>query len=309
MTAAGPPDVRRRPDRSDPHPERGVRGTARAVAAGAPVVGGGAEPGVPGTDAAYAVKLPIFEGPLDLLLHLIRLNEVDITDIPVARIAEQYLAYLELMRDLHLDVAGEYLVMAATLAWIKSRMLLPPDPSESEEEPADPRAELVARLLEYQRFREAAGELGERQLLGRDVFAASVPGPEGPPESEREIEVGVFQLVDALRAVLARAGHTGAAHEVEIETVTVRERMLAVMESLSGREACEFEELVRVGEAWGSRPLIVATFLAILELTRLEAIGLYQGLDDGGTPRGAIHVRRRMAPGDRAWSERISELM
>src|SRR5262245_65661786 len=99
---------------------------------------------------SYAVKLPIFEGPLDLLLHLIRINEVEITDIPIASIAEQYLSTLELMRELDLDVAGEYLLMAATLAWIKSRMLLPPDPSAADEEVGDPRAELVARLLEYQ---------------------------------------------------------------------------------------------------------------------------------------------------------------
>jgi segregation and condensation protein A len=98
-------------------------------------------------DAGYAVKLPIFEGPLDLLLHLIRIDEVDITDIPIARVAEQYLEYLELMRELQLDVAAEYLVMAATLAWIKSRMLLPPDPSAIGDEGVDPRAELVARLL------------------------------------------------------------------------------------------------------------------------------------------------------------------
>jgi segregation and condensation protein A len=262
-----------------------------------------------GADAAYAVKLPIFEGPLDLLLHLIRENEVEITDIPIAQIAEQYLVYLEIMRELNLDVAAEYLVMAATLAWIKSRMLLPPDPSVLGDEGLDPRAELVARLLEYQRFKEVATQLGDRQLLGRDVYAARVTGLEPTPEGEREIEVGLFQLVDAMRRVLERADHSGAAHEVEIEVVTVRERMLEVMRALAEREACEFEELVRVDGDWASRAVIVATFLAILELTRLEAIGLYQGLDELGVPRGAIHVRRKVAPGDSAWVERISELM
>ena len=138
------------------------------------------------------MKLGVFEGPLDLLLHLIRINEVEITDIPVADIASQYLEYLELMDDLNLDIAGEYLVMAATLAWIKSRMLLPVDPREGEDEVGDPRAELVARLLDYQRFKEVAGELGDRHLLGRDVFRAHGPEPEGPSEAEREIEVGGF---------------------------------------------------------------------------------------------------------------------
>src|SRR5262245_6686549 len=115
----------------------------------------------------YAVKLSLFEGPLDLLLHLIRINEVEITDIPIASIAQQYLQALERMRELDLEVAGEYLVMAATLAWIKSRMLLPPDPSEVDDAQGDPRAELVARLLEYQRFKEAAQDFDGRQLLGR----------------------------------------------------------------------------------------------------------------------------------------------
>jgi len=260
-------------------------------------------------DSGYAVRLAIFEGPLDLLLHLIRMNEVDVTDIPIARVAEQYLEYLELMRELQLDIAGEYLVMAATLAWIKSRMLLPPDPSAIAEEGVDPRAELVARLLEYQRFKEVAAEIGERQLLDRDVFAAHAHGVDPTPDAEREIEVGLFELVDAMRRALARGGHSGAAHEVEIETITVRERMLAVMETLASREACEFEDLLAGDTPTLTRALIVATFLAILELTRLEAIGLYQGIDELGVPRGPIHVRRRGDAGDLGWQQRVSELM
>ena len=258
---------------------------------------------------AYAVKLDVFEGPLDLLLHLIRANEVEITEIPVALIAEQYLEYLELMRELNLEVAAEYLVMAATLAWIKSRMLLPPDPASIEDSGVDPRAELVARLLEDQRFKEAAGELGDRQLLGRDVFEAHPPALDGIPEHEREVEVGLFELVEAFRHSLRRAGPTGAAHEVEVETITVHERMIAVMRALAARQACEFEELVREGEQWANRGIIVATFLAILELTRLEAIGIYQGVDDANIPAGPIHLRRRGEPDDTTWVERISELM
>ncbi|MGH0032321.1 MAG: segregation and condensation protein A [Myxococcota bacterium] len=258
--------------------------------------------------STYDVKLGVFEGPLDLLLHLIRVNEVEITDIPVAEIASQYIEYLDLMRELNLDVAGEYLVMSATLAWIKSRMLLPVE-SEGEDESVDPRAELVARLLEYQRFKEVAGELGDRQLLGRDIFAAHGPDLEPPPESEREIEVGLFQLVEALRTALLRAGPSGAAHEVEVETVTVHERMLVVMQALADRESCEFEGLLKEEGEYASRQIIVATFLAILELTRLEALGLYQGLDGEGVPAGPIHLRRKAAPDDQGWVERISELM
>jgi segregation and condensation protein A len=259
--------------------------------------------------SAYAVKLPAFEGPLDLLLHLIRLNEVEITDIPIAQIGEQYLEYLDLMRELNLDVAGEYLLMAATLAWIKSRMLLPPDPSQGEDEGLDPRAELMARLLEYQRFKEAALNLGERPLLGRDVYPARGPDPEQPAEAEREIEVGIFQLVDALREALRHARPSGAAHEVEIETVTVRDRMIAIMESLARRDACDFEEFLTEDGAWASRAVIVATFLAILELARIAAIGLYQGTSDSGIPEGPIHVRRIGEMGSGDWAQQISQRM
>jgi segregation and condensation protein A len=257
----------------------------------------------------YAIKLSLFEGTLDLLLHLIRINEVEITDIPIAQIAEQYLAALGRMRELDLEVAGEYLVMAATLAWIKSRMLLPPDPSEVEEGAGDPRAELVARLLEYQRFKEVAHEFDGRQLLGRDVFPAQGAEPEPIPEAEREIEVGVFQLVEAFRRALLRAGPRGVPHEVEVELVTVRDRILVVMQVLASRESCDFEELLFEQGQRVSRAFLVATFLAVLELTRLEAIGLYQGLDELGVPVGPIHLRRRGEPGDESWHERISDLM
>ena len=266
-------------------------------------------PAAAATGDGYAVKLPVFEGPLDLLLHLIRLNEVEITDIPIALIAEQYLEALELMRELDLDVAGEYLVMAATLAWIKSRMLLPPDPSELGEEGGDPRAELVARLLEYQRFKEVAAEFDGRQLLGRDVFPAQGAEPEPVPESEREIEVGIFQLVEAFRKALLRAGPKGLPHEVEIESVTVRERILAVMQVLASRESCDFDEVLFDAGQPISRPVLVATFLAVLELARLEAIGVYQGIDALGVPVGPIHLRRKSNPADRSWQERISDLM
>ncbi len=270
-----------------------------------------AEAGTPTgvASAACPIKLPVFEGPLDLLLHLIRVNEVEITDIPVARIAEQYLEYLELMRELNLDVAGEYLLMAATLAWIKSRMLLPPQGEELVEEAGDPRAELVARLLEYQRFKEVAGELGDRQLLGRDVFEAHAPEPEKTPEAEREIEVGLFELVEAFHEVLKRAGSSGLPHEVAAETVTVAERMRVVMEALALRESLEFEEVLLDEGRLPSRAVIVTSFLAILELTRLEALAIYQGVDEACVPRGPIHLRRIAEPGTAGWRERISDLM
>jgi segregation and condensation protein A len=264
----------------------------------------------PESGSAYAVKLSIFEGPLDLLLHLIRLNEVDINDIPIALIAEQYVEYLDLMRELNLDVAGEYLLMAATLAWIKSRTLLPPIEGEEEEEGADPRAELIARLLEYQRFKEVAEELRERQILGRDVFEARGPVAEGTPDQEREIEVGLVELLDAFRKVLHIAKAADLRHEVASEIITVREQMIAVMDALRDREAIEFEQIFQLGEASPpSRPLIVATFLAILELVRLNTLRVYQGVGESGAPRGPIHLRLVDGGQDLDWEERINKII
>ena len=261
--------------------------------------------------APYSVRLPVFEGPLDLLLHLIRINEVEITDIPIARICEQYLEYLTLMRELNLEVVGEYLVMAATLAWIKSRMLLPAERVGEDGEEIDPRAELVARLLEYQRFKEVATELGERKRLGRDVFAASGFELEAPAESEREIEVGLFDLVEAYRRVLeVKRDAESKPHEIEAEEITVRDRMMEIMTVLGPRPSMDFDTLLREEQ---NRPytkvLVVVTFLAILELTRIAAIRIYQGLDDLGLPEGPIHLRRSIEPGDTAWIEQLPESM
>ncbi len=270
----------------------------------APAMAGAAPAGSP-----YAVQLPVFEGPLDLLLHLIRINEVEITDIPIARVGEQYLEYIELMRELDLDLAGEYLLMAATLAWIKSRMLLPQERDEDGEE-IDPRAELVARLLEYQRFKEMAGELGERRLLGRDVFDAVAPGPAPPPDEEREIEVGLYELLEAFRSALKREGPSGLAHEVEVETVTVRDQMIRVMEALGLKDAIVFDDvLVREDGTPVTRPVVVASFLAILELTRLAALRLYQGVDANHAPQGPIHLRRAEDADAVHWRERIADVM
>lgn len=258
--------------------------------------------------AGYAVKLPVFEGPLDLLLHLIRLHEVDVTDIPIARIAEQYLEYLALLRELHLDVAAEYLVMAATLAWIKSRMLLPPDGASEEEEGPDPRAELVARLLEHERFKGAARELDALPLLGRDVFAAGAV-PDAAPSGEPELEVSLFQLLEAFRQVLQQAKSAGLVHEVEVEPITVRERMIALMDVLGGGESAELLELLRA-ESGGppTRALLVTTFLAMLELVRLAVLRIYQAVDESGAPSGPIRLRRGGEGAGERWSASVAEI-
>jgi segregation and condensation protein A len=260
--------------------------------------------------APYAVKLSVFEGPLDLLLHLIRQNEVEITDIPVAAISEQYLAYLDVMSELNLDVVGDYLVMAATLAWIKSRMLLPPDTSGEDGEEIDPRAELVARLLEYQRFKEASEKLGDRQLLGRDVYDVFTPRVGEVSEAEREIEVGLFELVKAFKTALESAKSPPKVHEVEAEQVTVHERMIAVMESLEQLDSLEFQQVFERADGHPpSRAVLVTTFLAILELTRLAVLRLFQSLNEQSVPMGPIHLRRTQQPMERDWRELISDVM
>jgi segregation and condensation protein A len=260
--------------------------------------------------APYSVRLPVFEGPLDLLLHLIRLNEVEITDIPIARIGEQYLEYITVIRELDLEVVGEYLLMASTLAWIKSRMLLPAESVGEDGEEIDPRAELVARLLEYQRFKEVAAELGERHRLDRDVFEARSCDLDPPADADREIEVGIFDLVEAYRRVLeGKLERVVHPHEVEAETITVRERMFEIMNVFETHTSIDLETLMSeyAGRSY-SRMLLVTTFLGILELTRIATIRMYQGLDALGVPEGPIHLRRTIDPGDPAWAERIAEI-
>lgn len=218
------------------------------------------------------VQLEIFEGPLDLLLHLIKRNEVSITDIPIASITEQYLATLELMQTFNLDVAGEFLVMAATLIHIKSRELLPAgDEEPDEDEGVDPRAELVRRLLEYQRYKEAAAELEQREVLTRDVFVrASPPVEEAGPREFRE--VSVFELLGALKRVIDRLPKD-IAHEVTLERITVREKMTMLLDRLRTESRVTFESLFAQVK---SRLEIVVTFLAMLELVKVRAIRISQ---------------------------------
>ena len=218
------------------------------------------------------VQVEIFEGPLDLLLHLIKKNEVSISDIPIATITEQYLATLEVMQAFNLDVAGEFLVMAATLIHIKSRMLLPlTDAEDDEEEGADPREELVRRLLEYQRFKDAADQLERREVLTRDVFVRSVaPAEEVPAPGFRE--VSVFELLTALKQVLDRLPKD-VVHEVMLDRITVREKMTLLLDHLRAQGKTLFESLFAEVK---TRMEVVVTFLAMLELVKVRAIRIFQ---------------------------------
>lgn len=209
---------------------------------------------------------------MDLLLHLIKKNEVSITDIPIAAITEQYLATLELMESLSLDVAGEFLVMAATLVHIKSRMLLPPGDEEADEEEGnDPRDELVRRLLEYQRFKEAAEQLEQREILSRDVFVRSAaPVEDVAPRGFRE--VSVFELLGALKRVIDRLPKD-VFHEVTLEKITMREQMTLLLDRLRTLRSLYFEALF---DGVKSRMEVVVTFLAMLELVKVRAIRIFQ---------------------------------
>jgi segregation and condensation protein A len=228
------------------------------------------------SQAVYTIRTESFEGPFDLLLHLIKKNEIDIYNIPIAAITRQYLEYLDIMKELNLDIAGDFLVMASTLIQIKSRMLLPlsVDEEAGEEELEDPRAELVRRLLEYSKYKEAAITLSQRELLGRDTFARSFPAPELDeikPEQEQP-EVELFELIEAFRRILATVP-AETFHEVGAEGLSIADRISELLLLLQGSDAVEFEELF-IGSA--SREQVVVTFLAILELCRLKMVKLSQ---------------------------------
>jgi len=240
-------------------------------------------------ETSYQVRLDKFEGPLDLLLYLIRKSEINIYDIPIALITQQYLDYLSLMKSLNLAVAGEFLVMAATLVHIKSRMLLPDDQAESDEdEGPDPRDELVRRLLEYKRYKEAARRLDDRERVWREVFGRDEPPPAPTPSGEAWLEeVTLFDLVDALQSVVARLPDQRLM-EITPENLTVKDRMNLIIETLDQKESVTFLSLF---EGQTHRLLIIVTFLALLELIRIKLVRVFQG-----EVFGPILVTRAFSP-------------
>ncbi|TFG38363.1 MAG: chromosome segregation protein ScpA [Syntrophobacterales bacterium] len=228
---------------------------------------------------SYEIKLDIFEGPLDLLLYLIKKNEIDIYDIPVALITKQYLKHIEILQSLNLDLAGEYLVLAATLIHIKSRMLLPvPDDEEAEDE-GDPRAELVRQLLEYQAFKEAALSLDKMSILGRDVFGRDYSVKEEMGE-EGEIpirEVGIFELVEAFRNAVSGIDQEELM-EIDVEKISLSETINQIMDELNKKKMVAFTDLLG---GMDSKMRIIYTFLAILELMKMRVIRAYQAVSYG----------------------------
>jgi segregation and condensation protein A len=228
-------------------------------------------------DETYNIKIPEFEGPFDLLLHLIRENKIDIYDIPIAVITSQYLEYLEIMKELNLEIAGDFLVLAATLIHIKSRMLLPADEELPPDEQEDPRIELVQRLLEYQKFKEAAGNLKSKEEVWMKVFHREPVSDSGEVEKELYLfDINLFDLLDAFKKILDKAPPEIVS--ITKETLTVKDKMSGIMEIMEDQEAVRFEDLFREGI---TRIQLIVTFVALLELIRIGLIRAYQEREFG----------------------------
>lgn len=221
------------------------------------------------------IKIPVFEGPFDLLLHLIREHKIDIYDIPISLITSQYLEYIEIMKELNLEIAGDFLVMAATLIQIKSRMLLPPDEEAPSEEQEDPRRELVQRLVEYQRYKEAALDFRTKEDEWLKVFHREPLSDEDEGELYL-FDLSLFDLLDAFRKILDKAPSEMVS--ITKETLTVKNRMSMIMEIIEEHEAVRFEDLFKEGI---TKIYLIVTFLALLELIRLGLARAYQEREFG----------------------------
>ena len=226
-------------------------------------------------ETEYKVRLEIFEGPLDLLLYLIKRDEIDIYDISLERITQQYLEYLQAFKELNIEVAGEFVVMAANLIYLKSRSLLPADlqPPEEDVEEDDPRWDLIRQLIEYKKFKEAAGQLQARALEQERMFARMGDGalPELAPLPLGE--VGIFQLINAFQNVLKRLDAKEDLREIFGENFTVSDKIEQILQTMASGRTVRFSELfVRVA----SRVEVVVTFLALLELIRLKQVRAIQ---------------------------------
>jgi segregation and condensation protein A len=229
---------------------------------------------------SYRLNLDVFEGPFDLLLYLIKKNEIDVYDIPIATILDEFLAYVEVIKELDLDVAGDFILMGATLMHIKSRMLLPQESLALEEgAETDPRADLVRQLLEYKRYKEVAHSLEERERFQREVFWRVPPQAEAKPEAASEAAAGpefqelhLFDLLAAFKQVLAYA-KPESIREIDREEVRTSQKMNEILDALEAAPSLEFATLLM---AQGTKLAMITAFLALLELARLKAIVIVQ---------------------------------
>jgi segregation and condensation protein A len=227
----------------------------------------------------YRVKLDVFEGPLDLLLHLIKEHELNIYDIPISTVTKQYFEYLDIMNALNLDIAGEFLVMASTLTYIKSRMLLPsPAAGGEEEEAEDPREELMRRLLEYKKYKEAAETLREREDKQILTFGRNFPSEWDANDADYLEEISVFRLLNSFREILEKADNAEQFYEIRLEEISITEKMTFLLDLLEKKPRLCFEDLF---ENATSRMELIGTFLAILELMKQQLIRVYQEKEFG----------------------------
>ncbi|MBI1908602.1 MAG: segregation/condensation protein A [Deltaproteobacteria bacterium] len=220
----------------------------------------------------YTIEVDRFEGPLDLLLHLIRKSDIDIHDIPIAFILDRYLEYLSRAEELNVDLAGEFIYTASELAYIKSRMLLPPEASEEEDEGPDPRADLVQRLIEYEKYKRASQWLEKKPLLDREVFGHPTERFQAGTEDEEELEVDLSALLSAFQRVWNRLPKDRM-HEVKVDRLSVSERMVELVDQLKGKKEIEWRAFFNEAK---TRETLVVTFLAILEMAKLKMIRVAQ---------------------------------
>jgi segregation and condensation protein A len=222
---------------------------------------------------SYQIKLEIFEGPMDLLLHLIKKHELDIYSIPLALITQQYLEYIDLMKSLDMEIAGEFLVMASTLMHIKSRMLLPPSENpEGDEDGLDPQAELIRRLLEYKSFKEAAVSLEDKEKTWSQVYTRQAEAPDVPADDEPLLfDFHLFDLLAALKDVMARTPDSN--FEITAETVSITEKISQILSRLESVDSMLFSDLF---EGSTSKIQIIGTFLALLELIKTRVVKAFQ---------------------------------
>jgi len=229
----------------------------------------------------WLVKLEIFEGPLDLLLHLVRKQEMDIRDIPIAKIADEYLAYLDVLKELDLNVAGEFLLMASTLVYLKSRIMIPREllqhTEEADGEEEDPQEVFYREVEEYQRFREAARRLAEKRLHQDSLWPRGGPPAEVDEDGEPYLEVTLFDLVEAFKEIRERLEAQPAGMRIERKRTSIGEMVKLLADRLRGTRSLDFHEIFQAREGgMMGRGMLVATFLAILELMRLQVIRVLQ---------------------------------
>lgn len=226
-------------------------------------------------DSSYSVKIDVFEGPMDLLVYLVRKNDVDITNIPIALITEQFLGYLDLLELMNIDYTSEFIYMAATLAHIKSRMLLPAQEGEDEED--DPRMEIARPLMEYLKLKNAADILEQRDMLGRDTFKGNPFHTDDEPPEEQLISIGLFELVETFRQLSENEYKN---HVVDFTTnrMTVKERMIGILALLEKKNTLSFNELL---DDHPGKFMKVLTFLAILEMAKMNLIEIRQHIQSG----------------------------